>query len=494
MASSVDSNHAGTAEGKPAAKKQGPSTAVRRLSHEWTGTLAGLPYDRKTLVPSWVHVGVGAFHRCHQADYLEDLIRIGASDVGVVGVNLRQPRIAPILQPQQGFYTRTLMEGGRQDTRLQGCILDGLDFAQQGEAAFEAMVSGTTKTISFTVTEKGYCHVPATGELDVKHPDIISDLANVQAGQGRPNSVPGLVAAVLAERKRRRSGRVNLLSCDNIPNNGSLLRHVVADFIEAWNPRLAGQLESLATFPSSMVDRIVPATQEADIESLSERLGFRDEAAVFGEPFRQWVLEDTVTATFPRLGLVGVESVACVTGHEHIKMRILNAAQTIVSILGCLGGLAFSHEAISIPTFRQFVIRTLREETMPVLDVVPGMEHNAYLASAISRIENSAIKHRCTQIATDTSQRIGQRILAPLRQRRIQGWDAAGLCTFVGAWFALLLKSQAAFGGNGNSGFSDPLLPNVERFLRGQPIDPAIAGRALLDMTDCSPSAPMAQI
>jgi len=239
---------------------------------------------------------------------------------------------------------------------------------------------------------------------------------------------------------------VTLLSCDNIPTNGTILGNVVRAFAERRGSGLAKWIAANVTFPSAMVDRIAPATTETDIDTVEQRFGYRDGAVVVGERFRQWVIEDRFAGRVPRWDLVGATFVGDVTPFEHLKMRVLNGAQTTLSYLGVLGGFEHSFEAIADPLLAAFVRRMLMEETLPTLVPVPGISPPAYVEQSLSRLANTAIRHRNHQIATDGSQNIVQRLLNPIRDRLAKGESIALLSVSVAGWMAYLIRASARFG------------------------------------------------
>ena len=411
--------------------------------------ISGIGYDRARLVASNVHLGFGAFHRCHQAEYLDDLAQQGGMD-GEIGINLKPPLLAEDLEPQHFLYTRTLVDGSERDTRVIGTTISTLDYSSSPRECLDQVSAATTTSVTLTVTEKGYCHIPATGCLDEQNPEVLGDIAD---GLSAPQSLPGFIVAALAQRRAASGGPINLISCDNIPNNGRILNAVVKRMAELATPDNLGWIEDNVSFPSTMVDRIVPRTTDADRQSIFDEFGFHDAAAVTGEPFRQWVIEDAMRAPHPRWEDVGVEIVPDVAGHEHIKMQVLNAAQSMLALTGALAGHETTAAAVDDPALRSFVENVLQRETLPNLPDVPGMNTAQYLKSSLNRIANTALRHTCHQIATDTSQKIRQRILEPLRHAQ----DAPGLETAIAAWIAYLALGQSAFGGRWQ--VSDPMQP-----------------------------------
>ncbi|MDX8518230.1 mannitol dehydrogenase family protein [Mesorhizobium dulcispinae] len=399
-------------------------------------------YDRAALKPGIAHIGVGAFHRCHQAEYTDDLLAKDFDRWGLVGINIRPPLLAETLGRQGGLYTRLIRQNDEVEARVVGSIVRVVDSQESAAPALEVLSSPEIEMVTMTVTEKGYCHIPSNGALDLGHPDIVHDLANPQA----PRSVPGMLARALELRMASHGRLVTLLSCDNIPANGTILGCVVRTFAERRGGGLAAWIDANVAFPSAMVDRIAPATTEADIDTLEGRFGYRDSAVVVGERFRQWVIENRFAGRVPRWDLVGATFVDDVTPFEHLKMRVLNGAQTTLSYLGVLGGFEHTSDAMDDPVLATFVRRMLSEETLPTLMPVPGISPPAYLEQSLSRLANTAIRHRNHQIATDGSQKIVQRLLNPIRDRLAKGESIALLSVPIAGWMAYLVKASARFG------------------------------------------------
>ena len=326
------------------------NSGVRRPAYDWRGVGIGM-----------AHLGVGAFHRCHQAVYTDDMLEARGGDWGIVGVNLRPPLLAGALGVQDGLYARRLRDdSGIDECRIIGCIRQTID-AQDDSA--------------LTITEKGYCHIPATGALDDKHPDIVHDLRRPDA----PHSAPAILVAALERRRLAGAAGLTLLSCDNIPSNGLILSGIVRALAQARSPALARWIADHVAFPSSMVDRIVPATTDADIDAIGDILGLSDRACVVGEPFRQWTIEDRFIGIRPPWDLAGAEFVGDVSPYERVKMRVLNGAQTTLCYLGALAGLDYTFEDVRHPVLERFVRTMLEEETAPTLPEARGMEARAYI-------------------------------------------------------------------------------------------------------------------
>ena len=285
-------------------------------------------YDRGALRIGMAHIGVGAFHRCHQAEFTDDALEARFDRWGVVGINIRPPRLADTLGRQDGIYTRLLRDGDHVDARVIGSMVAVVDSQDSAEAALAVLSSPGVDVVTITATEKGYCHQPATGEIDGAHPDIVHDLAHPD----QPRSLPGLIVRALERRQQSHGQPITFVSCDNIPANGVILELVVRT-VAAWRGTdLVRWIEPNAAFPSTLVDRIVPATAPQDIAFVEQSYGYRDSAVVVGEPFRQWVIEDRFAGRTPPWALAGAAFVDDVTPFELIKMRVLNAAQTALGL------------------------------------------------------------------------------------------------------------------------------------------------------------------
>ena len=261
-------------------------------------------YDRNKTRIGFAHIGVGAFHRCHQAEYTEDALEAGADDRAEIGVNIRPPSIAEQLAPQDGLYTRLLVDREKVEARVIGSIRRVLDADQEPAKAVAALADPDIDVITMTVTEKGYCHVPASGVLDWDRAEIADDLKRAAGRQ----SLPGFLAEMLGKRMAA-NAPVTLISCDNIPGNGHILKSVVSSFADAADKKLSNWIADNVRFPSTMVDRIVPATRPEDLVRVEEIAGWRDEGTVVGEPFRQWVIEDDFNRPRPRWDIAGAEFV-----------------------------------------------------------------------------------------------------------------------------------------------------------------------------------------
>ena len=338
------------------------------------------------------------------------------------------------------------------------------------------MADPACRIVSLTVTEKGYCHHPATGRLDAAHPDIIHDLANPAA----PRSAVGLIVAALARRRAAGSAPFTVLCCDNLPHNGRLLAGLVADFAALRDDALAGWIAANVAFPSTMVDRIVPAATEADIADAAEAIGLFDAAPVSHEPFRQWVIEDRfVDGARPAWERAGAQMVADVAPYEHMKLRLLNGAHSALAYLGYLAGHETIPDTVADPVFARYVDRLWAEEIIPVVPPPPGVDLADYAAQLHARFANAAIRHRTWQIAMDGSQKLPQRLLSTIRERLARGLPIPLLALAVAAWVRYV-------GGIDEAGreidVRDPLARQLRETLAQAGGDPAQQVDAILRM------------
>jgi fructuronate reductase len=416
----------------------------RRLLTELPRSARRPGYDRDNLKIGMAHIGVGAFHRCHQAEFVDDMLEARFGPWGVLGVNLKAPRLTDLIAPQDCLYSRTLKEDTRAETRIIGALIQAIDIEDEAgaEAAVAALAGPSIRVATITVTEKGYCLTPSTGALDLDNPELKADLD----GAWPPRTLIGLLALALERRLKSGGAGMTLISCDNVPSNGARLSAAVMEFAGRRSAALARWIEDNVTFPCSMVDRVVPATTPEDIEEASRALRAHDPAAVVGEPFRQWVIEDRFAGDRPPLDLAGVEFVPDSRPYEQIKMRVLNAAQSTLAHQGALIGLEFSYEAAADPVLSALCRRMLERETSSTLPKVAGMEATAYIDKSMARIRNAAIRHRCHQIGADGSQKIVQRLLDPLRERLAAGRPADLLALSAASWIAYCLSGSRRFG------------------------------------------------
>ncbi|MDQ4060792.1 MAG: mannitol dehydrogenase family protein [Pseudomonadota bacterium] len=372
-----------------------------------------------------VHLGLGAFHRAHMAAYTEDAEAAEPRGFGIAGVTMRSADIRERLTPQDGLYT--LVERGPEGERARiiGVVRDVLSAPDDPAAVIARIAAPGTRIVSFTITEKGYALDPATRQLRLDDPGIAHDLANPAA----PRTGIGLLAAGLARRRMEGLAGLTALCCDNLPSNGATLSQATLAFASTLNPALADWIAREVSFPSCMVDRIVPATTAEDRAAAERLTGLEDAAPVMAEPFSQWVVEDRFRAGRPAWERAGVEFVEDVAPYELMKLRLLNGSHSAMAYLGSLVGLSFIWEVVSDPDFHRFVEGLMGEaaETVP-------LPTGDYREALLARFANPALGHRCRQIAMDGSQKLPQRLVGPIRERLAEGRSISHLAAAVAAW------------------------------------------------------------
>lgn len=386
-------------------------------------------YDRSRLTPGIVHLGLGAFARGHLAEYTEDALEKRFGAWGIVGASLQRPDQRDRMQPQAGLYTLLKRAPAGPELRIIGSVLEVLVASESPAALVARLAAPETRIVSLTVTEKGYCHDPATGRLKADHPDIVHDLAN----PATPRSAVGMLVAGLKARRDAGLGPFTALCCDNLPSNGHVLRGLVRDFAALVDDRLAAWIEANGTFPATMVDRIVPATTDADIAEVARLIGVEDAAPVVGEPFRQWAIEDVFADGRPDWDKVGAQMVSEVGPFEFMKLRMLNGAHSSLAYLGYLSGHETVAEASGDPVLARF-LEGLWAEITPTVPAPQGVVLGDYARALLARFQNPAIRHRTWQIAMDGSQKLPQRLLGTIRERLKAGAPIDHLALGVAAW------------------------------------------------------------
>ncbi|WP_207100277.1 mannitol dehydrogenase family protein [Paracoccus shandongensis] len=420
---------------------------------------AGLPdrlFREPTTQAGIVHLGLGAFFRAHGAVYVAE-----AGGWGITGVSLQSPGTRDSLKPQGWAYTAVELGPKGEKPQVVTVLRDVLVAPEDPQAVLDVMAAPDTHIVSLTVTEKGYCHEPSTGRLNRDHPDIVHDLANPL-----PKSAPGFLVRALAARRAAGLPPFTVLCCDNLPENGRVVRGVAGELARLIDPALADWIEAHGAFPATMVDRIVPATTPADLDRLEAAAGYRDEAPVMHEPFRQWVIEDAFCGPRPAFEAVGVQMVADVTPYEHMKLRMLNGTHSSLAYLGYLAGHQTIADAMADPVFAGFVRSLWRDEIIPALTPPPGEDLAAYASALAARYANPAIRHRTWQIAMDGSQKLPQRILGTIAESRAAGRAVPGLTLAVAAWMRYV-------SGRDEQGqpieVKDPLAPQLAALWRDDP-------------------------
>lgn len=395
-----------------------------RLSSATLGALpnsAACPrYDRDARGVGIVHFGIGAFHRAHMAAYTDDAMASGEGNWRILGVSLRSAGVRDQMHPQHGLYTLVERSAAGSKARIIGAVADVLVASEGRERLVSKLAARTTHIVSFTITEKGYCRAP-DGSLDLALAD------------GR-SAYSYLAEAFLRRRDAGLPG-LTLLSCDNLAGNGAQLQRLMDEYLDAHAPDLRRWFDAQCTCPTTMVDRIVPATTDADRTEIEAMLAMRDEAAVVTEPFSQWVIEDKFAGLRPAWEKHGAQITSDVHAYETAKLRMLNGAHSALAYLGLKRGHEFVHQAIADPTLAPLIDRLMREEAATSLTPAPGQDLNAYADSLIARFANPALNHGLNQIAMDGSQKIPQRWLETLAHHQERGQQCPAILAGIAAWF-----------------------------------------------------------
>ncbi|MEM6499250.1 MAG: mannitol dehydrogenase family protein, partial [Pseudomonadota bacterium] len=381
--------------------------------------------------PGIVHFGPGAFFRAFNAPFTNDaMVQQGVDDWGIVAVSLKSASTRDNLMPQGCAYTAIELAPTGPKARQISAISKVLVAVENPAAVVDLLADPAIKIASLTVTEKGYCHNPSTGGLDQAHPDIEHDLADLK----KPRSALGFLVAALQRRHLSGSAPFTVLSCDNLPSNGRLLRGLVLQFAAVIDVEFAQWIEEQVPFPCTMVDRITPATTDDDIADLAVSEGYYDPACVVHEPFRQWVIENRFADGRPAWEQVGAQIVEDVEAHELMKLRCLNGTHSTLAYLGYLAGYQTIADTVADPVFSRLCEKLWSEEILPTIPQPQGENLEAYCQALLERYRNPAIHHRTWQIAMDGSQKLPQRLLGTIKDSLDAGKQPHGLCLAVAGW------------------------------------------------------------
>ena len=389
-------------------------------------------YDRAKLSPGIVHIGVGNFHRAHQAVYLDDLFASGRDhDWAIVGAGVREydADMRAKLAAQDWLTTVVEQEANATSVRVTGPMIDFIK-PFDVEAMLGMLARPAIRIVSLTVTEGGYCIDPATQAFDPRHPEIAYDAAHFAA----PRSAFGLIAAGLKRRRAAGVAPFTVMSCDNIPGNGHVCENAVAGLAALVDSELAAWIRAKVAFPNSMVDRITPATGERERAILNDRYGVEDNWPVFCEEFRQWVVEDKFPAGRPALETVGAMFVADVAPYELMKIRILNGGHAAIAYAAGLLDIHFVHEAMEDKQVSTFLATLTKREIIPVVPPPPGVTLEAYRVKVAERFANPKIGDTIARLCFDGSNRQPKFILPSVVDRLEAGQSFAGLALVSAMW------------------------------------------------------------
>ncbi|MDR1948657.1 MAG: mannitol dehydrogenase family protein [Spirochaetaceae bacterium] len=401
------------------------------------------PAYSRDLIPAIVHIGLGHFHRAHQAVYFDTLLTKGLSRAGIFEINLI-PDTAPLarITGEQDYLYPLITKSarGEEKVRIIGSVRAYLNASGASRDAIARMASAETNLISLTVTEKGYCYDDGADDLAWDIPGVKRDRENPAA----PETTIGYLAAALALRFNTNKQPLTIMSCDNFPTNGRILKTCVLSFCREVYPEMVSWIENEVAFPNSMVDRITPNTTTETINYIKEKYGVIDAWPVCSEDFRQWVLEDSFK-TIPQsvlairdLEQAGVQIVQDVEPYELMKIRLLNGSHSALSYPAYLMGYTGVAEAIEDPLLQKFIRIYYMEEITATLPPVAGIDLGVYKDTLISRFSNRNIADTILRLASDGSKKIPNAIQKALAQTVKEGLRYEALLFALAGWARFL--------------------------------------------------------
>ncbi len=425
------------------------------LGHRHPG-VAAPSYDRAQVLPGIVHFGPGAFHRAHQASYIEKVLETDPR-WGIAGIALRHGALADALAAQDHLYTLAELDA-EPCYRIIGALKDYCAAPADPARAFGHLDHPAARLVTVTVTEKGYC-LDARGELDLAHPDIVNDLGAAAVTV----SLVGWIVAALSRRRERGLPSVTVMSCDNLASNGPKLRRAAIAFAQAaGDADLAHWIGDTVRFPATMVDSITPASDGALHALVTRATGLDDAAPVQRESFVQWVIKDNLGPDMPDLAAAGAQLTGDVQAYEMAKLRLLNGGHSTLAYLGLLRGRLTVGEAMADAPLAAFVERMMRLDIASTLAPVKGLEIGPYIDALLRRLRNPALAHRLIQIASDGSQKLPYRLLEPIADLRRAGRPIARPATAVAAWMRFIVATTRR-----GETLADPLASILARVASG---------------------------
>jgi fructuronate reductase len=387
-----------------------------------------------------VHLGIGAFHRAHQAVFTEDAINAKGGDWGIAGASLQRPDVPDALTAQDCLYTVESL-GTAARYRVMGVLRQALFAPRDRAALLAALTAPTTHAVTLTLSEKGYC-LDAAGALDFAHPDIAADLS----APDMPRSAIGWLARALDQRRKNGAGPLTILSCDNLQSNGEKLSNAVRAFGERARPGLTPWLDANTAFPLTLVDCIVPASDAAHRARVAAALGVADDASVQREEFAQWVIQNRFAGPLPAWDAVGAEIVDDIAGYQRLKLHVLNTAHSALAYLGLPRGHIFVRQAIADPELAAFLDALMTSEIAPAL---APLDVAGYWRTVKTRFENPMIDHRLAQIAEDGSLKLPQRLFPMLLDNTRAARPITSMASIVRAWLNLMATTPSRDPANG---------------------------------------------
>lgn len=414
-------------------------------------------YRKKETDNRIVHIGIGAFHRAHQAIFTDISNEKTGSSWGITGISMRSATVRNTLKQQDFLYTVMEKSAAEENLRLVQSLDDVIVATESLSDALSSIADASTKIVSITVTEKGYCH--ANGHLDLSNETIKADLANKSC-----ISLPAFLVRALEQRQKEGAGKVTLMSCDNLPHNGQILKSVVSEFAEKSNDALAAWISENVSFCSTMVDRIVPAATPESMSYISEAIGLQDDASLLCEPFKQWVIEDNFNVARPEWEAAGALFVSDVNSYEKLKLRFLNGCHSFTAYSGLLLGDEYIHETVTRPEVNAFIKELSLLEMQNSLDMPCGMDGPEYQEVIASRFANPFVPYKNSQVATDGSLKIPQRYFMPASDLIKRGLTPNYLSFAIAVWAHYVIKNYV----EGNLYFSDPISSKLGHALKSE--------------------------
>ncbi len=388
-------------------------------------------YETNEVNTSIVHLGLGAFFKAHLAFYINEYNSLKDDTWFISAVSLKTDNSKKLMNRQNNLYTLHLKGYQKTSFRLISSIKNSLFLGEDRKNILDLMLSKKVKIISLTITEKGYCYSPWMSGLDTVNHDILHDLKNFD----RSRSAVGLICYAMQKRKELGLNGLTLMSCDNLPSNGKVLKKVILDFAELIDIELKKWIESKCTFPSTMVDRIVPKMTDKSLKQINYEIGMDDFAGIVCEDFAQFVIEDKfVSNKRPELSKVGVLFVKEIKPYENMKLRVLNGTHSALAYIGQLLKKETIFEAISDEKLEIFIVNMLKNEIIPSLEMVDGVDFEEYAKNIIARYKNPNIIHRTIQISMDGSQKLPQRWLETLKYLIDNGKNYDHLAICIASW------------------------------------------------------------
>ncbi|MFP5367412.1 MAG: mannitol dehydrogenase family protein, partial [Actinomycetes bacterium] len=377
---------------------------------------------------------MGAFARAHTAVFTEDaMLASGDPSWGIVGVTQRSDTVARQLAPQDGLFTVAERGSGAARLRIVSSIVEAISGKDQPKTVVDRIAAPTTHVVTLTITEKGYRIDPHTGSLNIDDPQVQADLAGHP-----PQTAIGQITRGIQQRACNGTGPLTVVSCDNLPGNGeltgTLVRAFAAALPKAESEPLLSWLENYVTFPSTMVDRMVPATTAGDLDAVEHELGRRDEAAVVAEPFAQWVIADGFSGPRPAWEKAGALFTTDVAAWEAAKLRLLNASHSLLAYLGLATGKNTISDAVGEDSFRTACRLMLTEDALPTISLPEGLDGETYCNQVLERFANPALGHTTAKVGSDGSQKIGLRLLTTVRANLDAGREPRWATLAVAAW------------------------------------------------------------